>query len=242
MRRSRPTSARCGSRRCAAPRRSAASIRSAMPELFELEYWSLEQAKLASNKPKPLTGQVMLVTGGAGAIGAATAKLFADYGRPCRGRRSRRRQGGGSRQEGRQPVDRYRRRCHRSGLAGAPPSTRRSRSMAALDILVSNAGAAWEGMIGRARRRAAAQELRAQLLRAPECGAERRAHLPAAGHRRRAAVQHQQAGDQSRRQVRRLWPAEGRDAVPVAPVCAGIRHRSACAPTPSMPTASARAS
>ena len=49
-------------------------------DLFPLEYWSLEQAKLASNKPKPLTGQVMLVTGGAGAIGAATAKLFADYG------------------------------------------------------------------------------------------------------------------------------------------------------------------
>ncbi|MBN9075663.1 MAG: short-chain dehydrogenase [Rhizobiales bacterium 65-79] len=49
-------------------------------ELFELEYWSLEQAKLAGNKPKPLTGQVLLVTGGGGAIGAATAKLFAAYG------------------------------------------------------------------------------------------------------------------------------------------------------------------
>jgi NAD(P)-dependent dehydrogenase (short-subunit alcohol dehydrogenase family) len=50
------------------------------PELFELEYWSLEQAKLAGNKPKPLTGQVLLVTGGGGAIGAATAKLFAANG------------------------------------------------------------------------------------------------------------------------------------------------------------------
>lgn len=52
----------------------------AKSDLFELEYWSLEQAKLAGNKPKPLTGQVMLVTGGAGAIGAATAKLFAANG------------------------------------------------------------------------------------------------------------------------------------------------------------------
>ncbi|MDP3895076.1 MAG: bifunctional aldolase/short-chain dehydrogenase, partial [Mesorhizobium sp.] len=49
-------------------------------ELFGLEYWSLEQAKLAANKPKPLTGQVVLVTGGAGAIGAATAKAFAAQG------------------------------------------------------------------------------------------------------------------------------------------------------------------
>src|SRR5690606_32355830 len=50
------------------------------PDLFELEYWSLEQAKLAGAKPKPLTGQVVLITGGAGAIGAATARLFAANG------------------------------------------------------------------------------------------------------------------------------------------------------------------
>jgi NAD(P)-dependent dehydrogenase (short-subunit alcohol dehydrogenase family) len=49
-------------------------------ELFRLEYWSLEQAKLASVKPKPLTGNVVVVTGGAGAIGAATARLFAEQG------------------------------------------------------------------------------------------------------------------------------------------------------------------
>ncbi|MGP0057960.1 MAG: bifunctional aldolase/short-chain dehydrogenase [Beijerinckiaceae bacterium] len=64
--------------------KSAEAIGSFRPltkaDLFELEYWSLEQAKLASRKPKPLTGQILLVTGGAGAIGAATAKLFADQG------------------------------------------------------------------------------------------------------------------------------------------------------------------
>ncbi len=50
------------------------------PDLFDLEYWSLEQAKLAGAKAKPLTGQVALVTGGAGAIGAAIAAVFAREG------------------------------------------------------------------------------------------------------------------------------------------------------------------
>jgi rhamnose utilization protein RhaD (predicted bifunctional aldolase and dehydrogenase)/NAD(P)-dependent dehydrogenase (short-subunit alcohol dehydrogenase family) len=49
-------------------------------QLFDLEYWSLEQAKLKGNKPKILTGQVMVVSGGGGAIGAATARLFAANG------------------------------------------------------------------------------------------------------------------------------------------------------------------
>lgn len=49
-------------------------------ELFKLEYWSLEQAKLKSINYKPLSGQVAVVTGGGGAIGAATAKIFASEG------------------------------------------------------------------------------------------------------------------------------------------------------------------
>ncbi len=38
-------------------------------DLFDMEYWSLEQAKLGKSKPRALDGQVALVTGGAGAIG-----------------------------------------------------------------------------------------------------------------------------------------------------------------------------
>src|SRR5207249_4091063 len=40
-------------------------------DLFDMEYWSLEQAKLGRAKESPLAGQVALVTGGAGAIGFA---------------------------------------------------------------------------------------------------------------------------------------------------------------------------
>ena len=49
-------------------------------DLFDMEYWSLEQAKLGSGKAPPLQGRVVLVTGGAGAIGFATARAFAAQG------------------------------------------------------------------------------------------------------------------------------------------------------------------
>ncbi|VAW21540.1 Putative oxidoreductase, partial [hydrothermal vent metagenome] len=49
-------------------------------EVFDMEYWSLEQAKLGKGKPPLLQGQVVLVTGGAGAIGLATAREFAALG------------------------------------------------------------------------------------------------------------------------------------------------------------------
>ncbi len=49
-------------------------------ELFDMEYWSLEQAKLGKGGEKPLQRQVAVITGGGGAIGAATAKLMAENG------------------------------------------------------------------------------------------------------------------------------------------------------------------
>lgn len=54
----------------------------ALPEadLFDMEYWSLEQAKLGKAQPKPLAGAVVLVTGAAGGIGEATARAFAAQG------------------------------------------------------------------------------------------------------------------------------------------------------------------
>ena len=49
-------------------------------DIFDVEYWSLEQAKLGKAAEKPLARQVVAITGGAGAIGAATAKAFAAAG------------------------------------------------------------------------------------------------------------------------------------------------------------------
>ncbi|HEX6884461.1 MAG TPA: bifunctional rhamnulose-1-phosphate aldolase/short-chain dehydrogenase, partial [Planctomycetota bacterium] len=46
-------------------------------EAFAIEYWPLEEAKLARlPPPKPLAGQVALVTGGAGGIGKASAEAL----------------------------------------------------------------------------------------------------------------------------------------------------------------------
>ena len=116
-------------------------------DLFPLEYWSLEQAKLASNKPKPLTGQVVLVTGGGGAIGAATAKLFAANGAHAvvvdldAGKAAE-----AARQAGNDSI----------GVAADITNPAEMRAafdkavdvFGGVDILVSNAGAAWEGKIG----------------------------------------------------------------------------------------------
>jgi rhamnulose-1-phosphate aldolase/alcohol dehydrogenase len=49
-------------------------------DLFDMEYWSLEQAKLGGVKEAALAGQVALVTGAAGAIGFAICQKLIDAG------------------------------------------------------------------------------------------------------------------------------------------------------------------
>lgn len=49
-------------------------------DTFDMEYWSLEQAKLGGQTRRPLAAQVVVVTGGGGGIGAATAAAFAAQG------------------------------------------------------------------------------------------------------------------------------------------------------------------
>ena len=113
---------------------------------FDMEYWSLEQAKLGKGSDKRLARHVVTVTGGGGAIGRAVARAFAAEGAEVAildldagaAEATRRLLGG------------------RALALGCDVTDRRSveRAMAAvaehfggLDILVSNAGSASGGMM-----------------------------------------------------------------------------------------------
>jgi rhamnose utilization protein RhaD (predicted bifunctional aldolase and dehydrogenase)/NAD(P)-dependent dehydrogenase (short-subunit alcohol dehydrogenase family) len=114
-------------------------------DLFDVEYWSLEQAKLGKGTEKALARLIAAVTGGGSGIGAATATAFARDGAEVA------------------VLDRDEAAAKAvaakiGGFAVAcdvtdAASVRRAFDAVALrfgglDICVSNAGAAWQGRIG----------------------------------------------------------------------------------------------
>ena len=116
-------------------------------DMFDCEYWAQERAKLGPGKRLPLTGQVAVVTGAAGTIGAATARAFADAGAEVALLDI----------DAAAAADRARAvRAH--ALAVSCDVTDAASVRAAfdrvveafggVDIAVSNAGAAWQGRIG----------------------------------------------------------------------------------------------
>ncbi len=116
-------------------------------EMFDCEYWSLEQAKLGKEPEKPLDAQIAIVTGAGGAIGAATAQAFAAAGAEV------------ALLDVNEQAARDRAKAIGSAaLALAcdvtdPKSVARAfdavvENFGGVDIVVSNAGAAWQGRIG----------------------------------------------------------------------------------------------
>jgi NAD(P)-dependent dehydrogenase (short-subunit alcohol dehydrogenase family) len=108
------------------------------PDIFDIEYWSLEQAKLGAAAEKPLARRIVVVTGGASGIGAATAGAFA--------------------REGAEVVVLDRDVSKIKGFAvacdvpnaaeAAAPFDTVAATYGGVDIVVSTAGAAWQGKIG----------------------------------------------------------------------------------------------
>jgi rhamnose utilization protein RhaD (predicted bifunctional aldolase and dehydrogenase)/NAD(P)-dependent dehydrogenase (short-subunit alcohol dehydrogenase family) len=114
-------------------------------DLFDIEYWSLEQAKLGHAREKPLARRVVAITGGASGIGAATAAAF--------------------RAEGAEvaildldfsqaeavasPLGALAVACDVTDVDAVERAFARiAEAYGGVDVVVSNAGAAWQGRIG----------------------------------------------------------------------------------------------
>jgi len=116
-------------------------------EMFDVEYWPLEQAKLGARKEPPLAGQIVAITGAAGAIGAATATAFSAAGAEVAlldvnltaARATARTLGPTA-----LAIE-----CDVTDVASVDAAFGKiAEHFGGVDIVVSNAGAAWQGRIG----------------------------------------------------------------------------------------------
>jgi rhamnose utilization protein RhaD (predicted bifunctional aldolase and dehydrogenase)/NAD(P)-dependent dehydrogenase (short-subunit alcohol dehydrogenase family) len=114
-------------------------------EMFEVEYWSLEQAKLGKGPAAALAGRVVVITGAARGIGAATARAFAAEGAEV----ALLDIDGAAAVATAGSMGGLGLACDvTDGDAVAAAFARVCGHFGGLDILVSNAGAAWQGRIG----------------------------------------------------------------------------------------------
>jgi len=116
-------------------------------DMFEVEYWSLEQAKLGKSNEKALARQVAVITGGGSGIGAATARAFAAQGaevalldRDLDAAKAVAKKIGGKALAVACDVTDH------TSVAKAFDDV--VSAFGGVDIVVSNAGAAWQGTIG----------------------------------------------------------------------------------------------
>ena len=115
------------------------------PEIFDIEYWEPEIEKISKQTHLPLQGQIVLVTGAGSGIGSAIVDAFANQGAVVVG------------------VDKNKNNVkkameNKDGLALGCDVTNQSevrrafedtcRAFGGVDIVVSNAGSAWQGEIG----------------------------------------------------------------------------------------------
>jgi rhamnulose-1-phosphate aldolase/alcohol dehydrogenase len=116
-------------------------------DMFDVEYWSLEQAKLGKAAEKVLARQVCVVTGGGSGIGAATARAMAAEGAEI-----------AILDRDHDMAVKAAKAIHKQALAiqcdvTDPMSVKAAfdkvvDAFGGVDIVVSNAGAAWQGNIG----------------------------------------------------------------------------------------------
>jgi rhamnose utilization protein RhaD (predicted bifunctional aldolase and dehydrogenase)/NAD(P)-dependent dehydrogenase (short-subunit alcohol dehydrogenase family) len=116
-------------------------------DMFDVEYWSLEQAKLGKAAEKPLQRQVAVVTGGGSGIGAATAKAFARAGAEV----AVLDRDGAAAQSVATAIGAAARAiaCDVTDAAAVRAAFDQvCAAFGGVDVVVSNAGAAWQGSVG----------------------------------------------------------------------------------------------